>query len=196
VGQLNGCKSRFVSVKDRDAFYAKVVECKPAVVFIENSFLRTATAYYIGKLKSEYPQIRFAVFSYADMDIEDISDFVTLRGASFIDCRRDDDEVLLGFQTVIDGDDYIPDDISDKINNMQLSPIIKFDLSKREFQIIKLLFKGMSTTVIAGEFHISHYTVTNHRSHIFKKCGISRTVQLPFFIFDLGVVENWAGFKT
>ena len=50
-------------------------------------------------------------------------------------------------------------------------------LSFREFQIIELLSKGLSSKAIASELEISEDTVETHRKNILKKLSLNNTVQ-------------------
>ena len=54
----------------------------------------------------------------------------------------------------------------------------KFNISKRECEIMRLLLKGRSSRDIEGELFISIKTVKNHISHIYKKLKIKNRIQL------------------
>lgn len=54
-------------------------------------------------------------------------------------------------------------------------------LTKREREIIKLCCKGMLDKEIANLLCISGRTVGTHKANIFKKCGVSNTVELVNF---------------
>ena len=49
------------------------------------------------------------------------------------------------------------------------SPARKIDLSAREHDVLKLLAKGVTTTAIAEQLHISRPTVNNHVQRILRK---------------------------
>lgn len=49
------------------------------------------------------------------------------------------------------------------------SPARETDLSARERDVLKLLAKGVTTTVVAEQLHISRTTVNNHVQHILRK---------------------------
>ena len=54
-------------------------------------------------------------------------------------------------------------------------------LTKREREIIKLSCKGMLDKEIASLLNISGRTVGTHKANIFRKCGVSNTVELVNF---------------
>ncbi len=51
------------------------------------------------------------------------------------------------------------------------SPTLENDLSTREYDILLLLAKGVTTTAVAAQLHISRTTVNNHVQHILRKLG-------------------------
>jgi hypothetical protein len=55
-------------------------------------------------------------------------------------------------------------------------------LSSREFEIVKLIEKGLSTEQIAEKLFLSPYTINTHRANILKKTGKANISNL---IYDL-----------
>lgn len=51
-------------------------------------------------------------------------------------------------------------------------------LSKREFQILRLLSDGMSVNEVAAELHISNKTVSTHKARLMEKMGFSNNADL------------------
>lgn len=51
-------------------------------------------------------------------------------------------------------------------------------LSKREFQILRLLSDGMSVNDVAAELHISNKTVSTHKARLMEKMGFSNNADL------------------
>ncbi len=64
--------------------------------------------------------------------------------------------------------------------NQQLNTNIvkRFDLTKREIELITHLSKGFSSEEIAAEMFLSKHTVDTHRRNIFVKTGVRNTVEL------------------
>lgn len=53
-----------------------------------------------------------------------------------------------------------------------------YKLSEREYDIIKLLAEGMSSSEIGDKLFLSHHTVETHRRNILAKTGVKNTVEL------------------
>ncbi|WP_114751578.1 response regulator transcription factor [Pleomorphovibrio marinus] len=64
---------------------------------------------------------------------------------------------------------------------------LKFKLSKREFEILKYLAKGMSNKDIADMLHLSIHTVETHRKHIYTKLKVSTSAELIKKAIDMGL---------
>ncbi len=45
-------------------------------------------------------------------------------------------------------------------------------LSRREAEIVQLLYEGLSSKEIARQLHLSTKTVENHRYNIYRKCDV------------------------
>ncbi len=63
-------------------------------------------------------------------------------------------------------------------------------LTTREVDIIRLIVKGYSTSVIAGELNLSPHTISTHRKNIIRKLKIKSPVELVAQAYDLGLVTR------
>ena len=70
-----------------------------------------------------------------------------------------------------------PDEVLLKMGN---------DLTKREFEIIKLVEKGLSTEKIAKKLFLSAYTINTHRGNILKKSGKAHISDLIYELMEEG----------
>jgi DNA-binding CsgD family transcriptional regulator len=60
----------------------------------------------------------------------------------------------------------------DEINGTQLTPdeqLLKLGISKREYEVLKLIDEGLSNQEIAGRLFLSEHTVKKHISNLFFK---------------------------
>jgi DNA-binding CsgD family transcriptional regulator len=60
----------------------------------------------------------------------------------------------------------------------------RWRLSKREYEVLRLIVDGHSNKVIARVLGISHRTVETHRSKIMAKVGAHSAAQLVFKMMD------------
>ncbi len=64
----------------------------------------------------------------------------------------------------------------------------KYQLTKREVEIIKMVASGQSTKEIAGQLFISEFTVNAHRRNISRKINIHTPVGLLNFAKEQGLI--------
>jgi PAS domain S-box-containing protein len=73
------------------------------------------------------------------------------------------------------------DEMTRQLHRTQLD-----NLTKTEKQIISLLCQGKSIKAIAQAQNRSHYTIDNHKRHVFAKLGINKTSQLVKWANEVG----------
>lgn len=66
--------------------------------------------------------------------------------------------------------------------------IKKFNLTKRELEVLKLVGQAMSNKEIAKELYISDQTVSVHRKNIMRKLGVSSTASLIKMAFENNLI--------
>ena len=65
---------------------------------------------------------------------------------------------------------------------------IKYQITKREVEIIRLIVQGFSTRQIGERLFISEFTVNSHRRNIARKLGIDTPIGLLNFAKEQGLV--------
>ena len=66
--------------------------------------------------------------------------------------------------------------------------IKKYNLTKREIEILRLISQAMSNKEIAKELYISDQTVSVHRKNIMRKLGVSNTAGLIKIAYDHSLI--------
>ena len=67
---------------------------------------------------------------------------------------------------------------------------VKLDLlTRREYEVLKLLTEGMFNKEIAMKLNISERTVKNHVSNIFKKIEVTDRTQAAVFAIRCNIVD-------
>lgn len=68
--------------------------------------------------------------------------------------------------------------------------IDKFGISKREYEVLKLLGTGMSNQEIADALFVSQNTVKTHTSRLFEKLAVKNRTQAILKSKELGIIAN------
>ena len=95
--------------------------------------------------------------------------------------------------SIIEGEDYIQPSLIPMLNSKLLemdSDKVKLDLlTRREYEVLKLLTEGMFNKEIAMRLNISERTVKNHVSNIFKKIEVTDRTQAAVFALRCNIVD-------
>lgn len=103
------------------------------------------------------------------------------------------DELKKAIFSVMDGETYIQPKLIPLLNAKMLDrdkDTIKLELlTKREFEVLKLLAVGMYNKEIALQLKISERTVKNHVSNIFKKIDVTDRTQAAVFAIKNNLIN-------
>ena len=103
------------------------------------------------------------------------------------------DELVEAIRTVHSGDVYISKKISPEVWSQIRRP--KRDreglesLSKREFDVLRILGSGVTLQDCAQQLDVSNSTVSTYRSRILEKLNLSSTAELIRYAIEHGVVN-------
>lgn len=124
------------------------------------------------KQKLEYKHLLFVYFSVFlfVVIVLCVIFFYLYRKTKVNLCAISKEQSFINYGHTIEGDE----------NTLSTTELI-VHLTKREREIIKLCCKGMLDKEIASLLNISGRTVGSHKANIFRKCGVSNTVELVNF---------------
>lgn len=103
------------------------------------------------------------------------------------------EKLVRGIRTVIQGKRFFSNRISLKLIEDKKIPLKKkskkriIELTAREQQILRLIYREKTNFEIAKELEISKRTVDAHRLNILKKVGVKNTVGLVKFAMTKGI---------
>jgi DNA-binding NarL/FixJ family response regulator len=135
-------------------------------------------------IKQLYPAIKVLVLtSYNQPEI--IEEVRKLQADGFIVKQSSAAQLKEAVTKVLEGNKYFP--LTHASNTVDRSSFFfddflkKFQLTKREVDIIRLICKEMSSKQIAAELFLSEFTVTTHRKNIFRKLNVKNVAGLMNF---------------
>lgn len=64
------------------------------------------------------------------------------------------------------------------------------DLSPREFEVLRLITRGLKTLEIADELHLSHHTINTHRKNILKKLNLKSPAELIVYAMENQILKH------
>ena len=139
-------------------------------------------------IKDSFPEIKVLILTTFS-DIEYIQDAIKNGASGYLLKDSSYDLIYDGIKAAISGNIVIHPDIANNIfNHSNLDGDVKdikekFDLNKKEIDIIKLVSDGLSNKEIANELFLSEGTIKNNVSTILSKLNIRDRTQIVVFAF-------------
>ena len=150
------------------------------------------------RIRKETPDTKILILSMHD-DEEYILQSVDSGASGYLLKGSSKEEFLRAVRTVQAGEKYFSAEVSQVFVNNYLhgrssgpAPLAEsrtYDLTKREKQILRLLFEGVGNKDVAEQLNKSVRTVETHRFNIMKKLAVKNVVEL------LKKVEEEPGLK-
>ncbi|WKN45245.1 response regulator transcription factor [Tunicatimonas pelagia] len=153
------------------------------------------------KISEQEQKVKVLILSMHD-DEEYILQSVESGAAGYLLKGSSKEEFLKAVRTVHEGERYFSADVSrvfvnnylnQKPSKVNRAPNVSqntYDLTKREKQILRLLFEGVGNKEIAEQLDKSIRTVETHRFNIMKKLGVNNVVELIKKIEDEQVLKG------
>lgn len=131
-------------------------------------------------------------------DVKTIKDVLDLGAKGFLPKKTAGNHVAEAIRTVLRGEEYFTDEVNKKIMHSLLgkplknegmeNPEIIESLSKREFQILRMIAQEYSTKEIAKNLFISTRTVEAHRNTLYEKTESKNVIGLVNFAAKNSVI--------
>ncbi len=140
-------------------------------------------------LPEQAPGLKTLILSMHD-DAEYVTKTVESGAFGYVLKDTSKDEFIKAIKTIYEGNKYFCGDISNVLVNQYLNVIEKSDtqapvetsneyhLTKREKQILGLLYQGQNNKEIADQLGKSIRTIETHRFNIMKKIGVTSVTDL------------------
>jgi len=160
----------FVAGNDKD-LYSKINTTFPRLIFIEHCFHGHNTDDYVYKIMRFNQNLHIIIWTVYELNPVAAARFIHAGAESFISLRDSVENIenIIGF--IAKGKRYCPVDVETALNTETAIPVIGKTFTKREIEIIKLLYKGKSNGDIAQILSISENTVRFHKKNIYRKIG-------------------------
>ncbi len=100
-------------------------------------------------------------------------------------------ELLLAVNELCDGETYFSQKITQQLARaLQHQNQDAWQLTKREKEVLQLIYEGLTTSAIAEKLFISAYTVETHKKNLFGKSGLNKSALLIKAAQQLGYIKN------
>lgn len=167
-------------VANADAAVAAVAEFKPDVALIDINMPGDGIT-AIHRITREHSNVACIVVTASDDD-EHLFKALKAGAAGYVLKDTDLDRLPLALEAVLKGESVLPRSLvmrvaqglkSDRSDARRSIPGVESDLTEREWDVMKLLRKGLSTNQIAEQLEVSQVTVRSHVSAIVRKLQVN-----------------------
>ena len=145
------------------------------------------------RLKSEHPHIKIVAIS-AENALPVVQSMLEIGIEGFISKRHGGVDIFAeAVHSVMLGMDFWGKDIAEVMYRIYVSKKrtteVTAEFTTREKRIIELCREGLPAKLIADRLEISVRTVNNHKNHIFRKIGITNTVEMVQYALKNGIIQ-------
>lgn len=139
----------------------------------------------VKNIKHDYPKIKILMLStYGEEHLIEKAKSYGANGYLLKNANKE--ELLQAIRLIAAGQSSFPYRINTSQNNFDEADnfLKKFNLTKRELQIIELIKKGLTNIQIANTIQLSIYTIETHRKNIMHKLKLNSPAALIKFIME------------
>ncbi|MCB0476372.1 MAG: response regulator transcription factor [Flavobacteriaceae bacterium] len=151
----------------------------------------------LRRFKDYYDAPDIIILSSYD-DIKLIKEVLSMGAKGFVPKKSAGEHIVRAIRSVYKGEQYFSDEVKEKMMKTlmgkpsqdlgsQESTLINA-LTRREYQILKLIAQQYTTKEISEALHISESTVETHRKNLIRKVNVKNSVGLAIFAMKNEIV--------
>ena len=162
------------------SLYDAIEKHEPRLVIMDLNIPGCDRLNLITTLRSKYPQLKILVLSHA-AELGGANRVLQLGAEGYLVKSSTSSELKTAILAIIDGGKYFPE-LQKKRNNPHVEELKKrFQLTKREVDIVRMICNEMSTREIAASLFLSELTINTHRRNILRKLEVKNVAGLVNF---------------
>lgn len=131
-----------------------------------------------------FPEARVLVLSHYQSE-EDVAGAMRAGARGFVRKDVDADTLLSAIRAVAAGRTFVPAGMAERLSAGSRGPV----LGKRELDILRLVFKGLSNPEIGAALGITEGTVRVHMSNLMNKLGVKRRTEAVNTALERGLLR-------
>lgn len=190
--ELDGDIQVIEEAVDGEDCLEKLKTCKPDVLLLDINMPKKNGLEVLQCINKSNLKVRVLVLTVHN-EVEYLIKAVDIGVDGYILKDSESAELKKAIFAITKGENYIQPDLIPALNSKMIeknSDKDKIDsLTKREFEVLKLLAVGMYNKEIAEKLNISERTVKNHVSNIFKKLEVTDRTQAAVFTIRNNLIK-------
>lgn len=103
-----------------------------------------------------------------------------------------EEEIINALRAVAQGNRFFCNNILDLVvdNPTEVDNCEPTSLTPREFEVLDLITKGLTTAQIADQLNLSIHTINSHRKNTLKKLNLNSPTELVVYALETGLVKK------
>lgn len=190
--ELDGDIQVIEEAVDGEDCLEKLKTCKPDVLLLDINMPKKNGLEVLQCINQSNLKVKVLVLTVHN-EVEYLIKAVDIGVDGYILKDSESAELKKAIFAITKGENYIQPDLIPALNSKMIeknSDKDKIDsLTKREFEVLKLLAVGMYNKEIAEKLNISERTVKNHISNIFKKLEVTDRTQAAVFTIRNNLIK-------
>ena len=190
--ELDGDIQVIEEAVDGEDCLEKLKTCKPDVLLLDINIKKKNGLEVLQCINKSNLKVKVLVLTVHN-EVEYLIKAVDIGVDGYILKDSESAELKKAIFAITKGENYIQPDLIPALNSKMIeknSDKDKIDsLTKREFEVLKLLAVGMYNKEIAEKLNISERTVKNHVSNIFKKLEVTDRTQAAVFTIRNNLIK-------
>ncbi len=167
---------------------------RPDVILLDINMPNMNGIDCLKQVKLRFPDTKVIMLTIHE-DAEYLIETINIGAEGYVLKDADVSSLIKAIQKVVQGEVYIHPTLSGilvreyKRKDRNMEDVIGNNLTKREYEVIKLISKGFNNKEIAVELFISEKTVKNHVSNIFKKIKVTDRTQAALYAIKHNITK-------
>ncbi len=181
---------------NRSSLFALLAKEKPELLLLDLNLQESDGLAILADLRKRYKDLKIIVVTM--FNDPKFAKMLFKQGVNGFILKKDGIGIFQeAISEVIQGKTYATPVLSNKNTTPEGYPILpngrityvnkflkKYNLTKREYEILQLIAQALSNKEIASELYISDQTVSVHRKNIMRKVGVSSSAGLIKMAYD------------
>lgn len=145
-------------------------------------------------LKENHPEVKVLILSmYKTQDF--VQQIVSAGAKGYVLKNKGSEELVKAIRCIYEGKSYIGEEITDVLiealkSKTEKREEPKFQLTKREKDVLALIVEGLTSVKIGEQLFIAQSTVDTHRRNLIEKTGVANSKALIRFAIENDLLAN------
>jgi len=141
------------------------------------------------KVKTQFPEVAVLIVSM-NCHISFIKKLLRLGVNGYILKENSQDELLLALQQLVSGEKYFSKEVTQALTDgLANGGMQQVSLTKREYEVLQWVAKGLTTAAIADRLFVSASTVVSHRKNIMQKLDVKNVAEMIRYATEMGLLD-------